>query len=1279
MKIYTLHKAILNNKNYQWATFLVFILLFVFLGFGVLRLNVNQDITKSLPKGKEFKGLNNFLKKSNLNNELFFSVETNALATPDLEEVLEKITQKINADISFYTEPFQYYSAVDEMAFYDYFYQNIALYLDSNQLYLLKKQNTRQSIEQNIKANYKKIISPEGNFIHSFLLKDPLHYMPLVLQNFQSINNTDYAMEDGITFSKNRKYVLLSTSLKDTLQNNLPLQTQFSEVLLQLKEEWNEQNPNHQLNYFNPFLISVANAQQVKKDTILTLSIFIAIALLLLLIYYRKWLIVLYFMLPAVFGLLFSLGIIGWFKNEVSGISIAAGAIVLGIVLDYAFHFFTHYKATNSLEETINDISMPLLTGSLTTILAFGALWFTNSVILQDFGLFAALSLLGAAFFTLVIFPLILAKTNFTFSNKKTFNFSFKLPFSLQNRWGFYAIVALTIFFYFQAQNIQFDSDVQNLGYHPQALKNAEKSIVAINPDIDKQLYLIVKDKNWEMALQKNYTVYRQLQAIDSLNKIISVAPFLVPENIQQKRIIRWNNYWQKNKTQVLTAIEKNANETGFSSTAFDAFAEWINTNYKSKNLSQEFLIANNGLNRLYAKSDTESYFITTVVVPKKGSENTINQIKKIKNVELLDISTSISSMLDLVKQDFNFILLVSSLLVFFTLLLIYGRIELATIVFIPMLVSWIWIVGISALLGIKFNFVNIIITTFIFGLGDDFSIFISDGILNKFKYGKDILKTYKTGIVLSAITTIVGTGVLVFAQHPAIHSIGLISILGMLCIVFISFTLQPILYDWLIFNRRKKDRDPWTLSSLLLSIFANAYFLFGCLVASILGFGVVLLPIGKKNKQKAMGYIIHKFGSSLLYIMFNVRKTFYDTENLDLSKPSILIANHSSVLDIIITLSISPKVLLVTNKWVYYSPFFGYLVRTAGFVLNTDIESNLDIIKQKIDDGYSIMIFPEGTRSSSQKINRFKKGAFYLAEKLALDITPVLIHGAYFTMAKSDLQLKNSFLNIKYLPRIKFDDQNFGTSYRERAKNISKHFKTAHHLFRKEMETTTFLGEKIMYNYILKGPILEWYFRIKWKLESKNYSFYDQSIAERFLDEEKINILDLGCGYGFLDYYLSLRNSNRTITAIDYDQEKIDIAQNSRIKPSNMQFQQADLRTFALNETYDVVFLMDVLHYFGASAQEKLLQNVLENISANGIVFIRDGIKDLAQKHEKTKLTEFFSSHLGFNKVEEDFHFFERKFIEKWAKKYNLNIIYIEQSKNTSNVLFVLTKNKKQ
>lgn len=165
------------------------------------------------------------------------------------------------------------------------------------------------------------------------------------------------------------------------------------------------------------------------------------------------------------------------------------------------------------------------------------------------------------------------------------------------------------------------------------------------------------------------------------------------------------------------------------------------------------------------------------------------------EKVVIFDRSYFANQWVSAVNQDFYLILYISSFLIFFALWISYGRIELTLMSFLPMLVSWIIIVGLMGMLGIEFNIINIILSTFIFGIGDDFSIFIMDGLQNKYRTGRQLLNPHKTAIFFSAFTTVIGMGTLVFARHPALQSISLISILGMIAVVLVAYTLQPILF----------------------------------------------------------------------------------------------------------------------------------------------------------------------------------------------------------------------------------------------------------------------------------------------------------------------------------------------------------------------------------------------------------------------------------------------------------------------------------------------------
>jgi 1-acyl-sn-glycerol-3-phosphate acyltransferase len=528
---------------------------------------------------------------------------------------------------------------------------------------------------------------------------------------------------------------------------------------------------------------------------------------------------------------------------------------------------------------------------------------------------------------------------------------------------------------------------------------------------------------------------------------------------------------------------------------------------------------------------------------------------------------------------------------------------------------------------------------------------------------------TSKRAIILSAITTLVGIGALIFAEHPAIKSIALLTIIGISATLIITFTIEPFIYNIFVGRRKEEGLIPFTLFSVFTSAFAFSYFLFGCILLTILRW-LLMLPFGPLDKRKAFfHWTISKFCGSLMYIMANTKKVIIDRDKADYSKPAVVIANHHSFLDILILLMLYPKQIMVTNSWVYNSPFFGKTVQFADFIhAQEGMESQFENIKAKVAKGYSVIVFPEGSRSSSPKLRRFHKGAFFLAEQLNIDIQPIVLHGTEFTMPKGDtFYLKNGTMTVQFLDRIAHDDESFGTNYSERTKLISKHFKAEHKKLRLKQETPTYYKELMLKNYLYRSPILEWYFKVKTRLEN-NYELFHRLVPL------KAKVMDLGCGYGFMSYALALSSEERKITALDYDGDKIEVANDGAIKPQNLIFMQGDVAALEMEPT-DVFILSDVLHYLNPQEQNIVMQNMADNLNEGGKIIVRDSDSSNKNRHQGSKLTEFFSTNFGFNQTRNKLNFVPRTFFEEFAAKNNLSLEVIDNTKLTSNLIFVITQ----
>lgn len=218
-----------------------------------------------------------------------------------------------------------------------------------------------------------------------------------------------------------------------------------------------------------------------------------------------------------------------------------------------------------------------------------------------------------------------------------------------------------------------------------------------------------------------------------------------------------WNTYWQSHREQVLTDLHEAMMQNGFRETAFASFEERIGLSQEDAPISMSSLLS------------------------------TVNN----------QLSTS-----------FNYIGIACSLVVFVFLWLSFRRFKYALTAFLPMVVAWIWILGIMYLTGIQFNIVNIILATFIFGQGDDYTIFITEGLLSGSLHQNDErLVQYKNSIILSALIMFIGIGTLVLAHHPALKSLAIVTILGMSSVVLMAYMVPPLVLKFFnIFSKHEQS-----------------------------------------------------------------------------------------------------------------------------------------------------------------------------------------------------------------------------------------------------------------------------------------------------------------------------------------------------------------------------------------------------------------------------------------------------------------------------------------
>lgn len=1155
----------------------------------------------------------------------------------------------------------------------DFIYKYLPIFLEENDYIRIEKNLADSCIEKSLDRYYSLLTSPSGFVLSDILQKDPLNLGTHLLKKFERFSaDFEYEIYDDYIFNKDMTTLYMYLEPTKSMTNTGENEELVSELEKKCKQFSND---CIKVECIGGPIVAVGNARQIKNDTILTLSLALIIILPLLYLSFRNKLSLLYIILPPIFGALLALAIISITKSSISVIAIGAGAVVLGISLSYSIHIISHNNHTKNPRDIIQDLAYPLTVGCFTTIGAFIALMFTDSSLLQDMGLFASLTLIGTTIFSLVFLPHFLRFNNNNKTSKLLESIEKYNGYAFEkNKYLIIGVVLATIICLFHYNKVEFDSDMSSINFESPAIQEAEKKATSILGNSKQQIYIVTSGSDYN-AVIKAYTqlheLYDSLKNEDCIDKYTDIKDFIIEHEVQRSRISKWSQFWEKRTDDSISKVVKAGKSLGFNENAFDELKKTLNQHYEvcDYNLND---CGKSILDDWIYKSPSALTLISKIAISQENKDKVYKEISNIKNTTIIDRAYFSSKMIETTSDDFNFILLVTSFLVFFTLLVTYGRIEITILTFLPMCISWIIILGIMSILNIKFNIVNIILATFIFGIGDDFSIFTMDGLLNKYKNGSKLFEAHKSAIFFSALTTVIGMGVLVFAKHPAIQSIAAISVLGLCIVVIVSYTVQPYLFNLLILRPTQQGGQPYTILSCINTIYAFLYFIIGCIMLNAIYVLLKLTFMNAKRKQSLFHYIIYCFIRIFLKSMYMVNTKYQNIKDIDFNKPSVIIANHQSFVDILILLSISPKIVMVTKGWVWNSPIFGRIVQYAGFyTIEEGYERLVEKLSPIVKEGYSVVVFPEGTRSEDCEIKRFHKGAFYLAEQLQLEIKSLVIYGTgLISSKKQPFYIKKGKIIAKAIQNLIETEELKNATYQEKAKYYRKLFLYEYDILKEQYNraTNTYYQKLLIKNYIYKGPILEWYMRIKCKMDGY-YNFWDRKLPC------EAKIVDIGCGYGQLCFMLGLLSPKREIIGIDYDSSKIELAKNSFLANEKIHFYQGNMQDIILPES-DAFIFNDSLHYVDASCQERILCHCISRLKPSGVILIREGDSSKKTEHKTIIKSEIWSTRIiKFNKTEEPLNFISSDWIRQFTKRNNLNLRIEQCDRKTSQTIYIITK----
>ena len=780
----------------------------VFAFFG-LQIKYEEDISKLLPSGNIGSSQQLVFNNLKVKDKVFitFSSENGKVNTDSLIMACDAFTDSLLSHDKDSLIDNVLYKLDEELLFsgIEYLYENLALFLDENDYRAFDSIFTAESLDEQMAENYADLESAAGNYTYELIQQDPAR-LRFILKNkaadFSKALGSNYKIIDGHFFTPDSTMVVTFLSPNFTGFDS-KTGTYLVENIEKEREILSENFSDVEVLFHGAPVQGVFNSRQIKEDLLLTMGISLLLACGLIWLCFKNKSTLLFLLLPVGYGMLFALFCLYFMQGIISLMAMGIGAIVLGVALSYCLHVLTHYKYVNDPIKVLREQTKPVILGSITTIGAFMGLLFTDSDLLRDFGLFATFALIGTTFFCLIFLPQFFTSENNRHS-EKAFRILEKIntyPFENQ-KWLVVLLIVISCVCFYTSDFVEFDTNLKNIGYTDPDVSRSSALLSEKTTHGNASLYFAVGSTNLDSALVYNKEFSKHLSKLQAQGIVKNCGNTSIILNNSaeiNEKVQLWKNYWTDSKIKVVKQnIINSGSKYGFTEELFEPFFTLIESEIEPKSLLDADFIPE-GLKSNWVEHTDGNYLVfTPVQISPDNIYKTCDSILTYDKAVVIEPFYYTQDMVKTLNENFNIILGISSAFVLLVLLISLKSITLSIISFIPMGLSWYIVQGIMAIFGIQFNLINIIVSSFIFGVGVDYSIFIMDGLLGGTREKGRLLMQHKTAIFLSAVVLIVSISSLMFATHPAIASIGLTTLIGMSATLLLSYCLQPFIFNLL-------------------------------------------------------------------------------------------------------------------------------------------------------------------------------------------------------------------------------------------------------------------------------------------------------------------------------------------------------------------------------------------------------------------------------------------------------------------------------------------------
>lgn len=667
-------------------------------------------------------------------------------------------------------------------------------YLEKNALLLYPYKDmddpfTKEQLQKRFAAKYQYLLNMPFDQLGEGFFSDPLNQSVDLLKLQFSSKKYLSVYKGGILSNDKKSFLRVFTTgfYADNTEKSKPLQ----DLDMQLTKMAEKGGYESFLYSAHLYFLESSTTMQNEVSVIFLVSILLTIFVFFF--FFHNLEVIIYCFMPIVAGVALTFLVILFFLGKFGAIALAFGATTAGICIDYSIHYLFKVEFHLTLKELRQHIGKSLFMGYFTTLLAFVMLSFSGIDSLKEISLFGSLVITFSFLFNWCILQN-LVKPGIHSYRVRSFDFS---------RWNVSKgrtlfVVVLLIFFAFSCFT-QLETDSSSLDIPHKRLDLRGERIQKEFGESSNNVFIGFVGETESEAIEQSMKATIKLAQQEPALLFLNPAVFVPTQRILEDREKYIREHLDFGQFQL--AVK----QSEFTEEAFLPFYNILETVMNGEFRIEEvpaYLME--GMKESIVVYEGKYYFVVHIgdrekakVIHEKLDQYGVNYVS-------MDIvNDSIEGLLSFEKRSL-LLILASIFVIFFTLLIAFRKVKIAFSSILPIISGLIGLFGINAILGIPINIMHITASILIVGIGVDYGIYTSAAWarLEKEKESGDIQEVIKNqnrtiqSILVAALTTLAGFGVLGFSSSGALFSLGVSMTLGILFAFFTASLIVPLFFE---------------------------------------------------------------------------------------------------------------------------------------------------------------------------------------------------------------------------------------------------------------------------------------------------------------------------------------------------------------------------------------------------------------------------------------------------------------------------------------------------